>query len=70
MREDIFSFSMALRVSREDKTEERDPIENENANTPMHIRMMHITRSFELLPDISPNPTVVTVVRTKYTEAT
>ena len=65
LRDDIFSLRSAFLESRVERTEERDPMENEKANTPIHMRTIHITLSLELFPEISPNPTVVTVVRTK-----
>ena len=48
-----------------DSKEERDPMEKEKAKTPMSIRMIHMTLSLRLLPEMSPKPTVVTVVKTK-----
>jgi len=60
-----FSFNLASLESIEENIEEREPVENENENTPMTISIMHSSFSLKLFPDISPNPTVVIVAMTK-----
>jgi hypothetical protein len=66
---DNFSFRFAFLLSIDDSIEERDEIENEKENTPIIIRIMHIILSGGVKPVISPNPTVVIVVKVKYIEA-
>ena len=56
-------------MSIDESMEESDEIEKEKENTPMIIKTMHITLSSMLTPTISPNPTVVIVVRVKYMDA-
>ena len=41
------------------------PVAKEKEMTPINITMMHITYSSSVPPEISPNPTVVMVVKVK-----
>ena len=52
-----------------DRIELRVPVANEKDITPISITMMQIIYSSPVPPDISPNPTVVIVVKVKYNAA-
>ena len=59
------SCSFAYALSWLAMIEPRAPVEKEKANTPMNIRKLQKARSILFSAEISPNPTVVTVVATK-----
>ena len=65
-----FCLSLAEEWSRFDRIELSVPVANENAMTPVTIRMTHMIFSGVVPPEISPNPTVVIVVTVKYSEIT
>jgi hypothetical protein len=56
-------------VSIFDSIEDRHEIENEKATAPTSIRMRQKIRSGVVTPLMSPKPTVVKVVKTKYIDA-
>ncbi len=63
------SLRIALLVSILDSMEDSDETENEKATAPTSISRRQKMRSGAVTPLMSPKPTVVKVVKTKYIEA-
>jgi len=56
-------------VSRADSIDDREEMEKEKATAPTSISMTQYSLSGRVTPLMSPKPTVVKVVKTKYIEA-
>ena len=63
-------MSLAFELSRFESIELKVPVANENAMTPITMRVIQIIFSEMVPPEMSPNPTVVIVVIVKYNDIT
>jgi hypothetical protein len=63
------SRSCAVLVSNAESIDDREEIAKENATAPIKLSAMQYILSATVTPLISPNPTVVNVVKTKYMDA-
>ena len=63
-------MSLAFELSRFESIELKVPVANENAMTPITLRVIQIIFSEMVPPEMSPNPTVVIVVIVKYNDIT